>query len=79
MKLLKKWRKDYAPKNIEEPLHPLFTENLCEMSTTEYLLDTLTFGSREEKLFLWKNNKDMIHRISERVKAFENKKIRRWR
>lgn len=79
MKLLKRWRQDYAPKNIDEPLHPLFTESLCEMTTTEYLLDTLTFGSREEKLFLWKNNKDMIHRISERVKASENKKIRRRR
>ena len=47
--LMIEWRKNYAPKNPEEELHPLFCEALKNMDFTDWALDVLTVGTAEEK------------------------------
>ena len=39
--LLRRWKRDYAPKMPEEAWHPLFVEALQKQSHVEYLLDLL--------------------------------------
>ena len=50
--LLRRWKRDYAPKTPEEEWHPLFVEALQKQSHVEYLLDVLLFGETEEKAVL---------------------------
>ena len=50
--LLRRWKRDYAPKMPEEAWHPLFVEALQKQSHVEYLLDVLLFGETEEKAAL---------------------------
>ena len=50
--LLRRWKRDYAPKTPEEEWHPLFVEALQKQSHVEYLLDVLLFGETEEKAAL---------------------------
>ena len=50
--LLRRWKRDYAPKMPEEAWHPLFVEALQKQAHVEYLLDVLLFGETEEKAAL---------------------------
>ena len=46
--LLRRWKRDYAPKTLDEEWHPLFVEALQKQSHVEYLLDVLLFSDMEE-------------------------------
>ena len=48
--LLRRWKRDYAPKMPEEAWHPLFVEALQKQSHVEYLLDVLLSPDMEERL-----------------------------
>ena len=48
--LLRRWKRDYAPKMPEEAWHPLFVEALQKQSHVEYLLDVL-LSPDKERLF----------------------------
>ena len=50
--LLRRWKRDYAPKMPEEAWHPLFVEALQKQSHVEYLLDVLLFSDMEERAAL---------------------------
>lgn len=50
--LLQKWERDYAPDSPDDEWHPLFVEALQKKDYIEYLLDTLLFGSFEDKAVL---------------------------
>ena len=50
--LLRRWKRDYAPKTPDEDFHPLFVEALQRMSHVEYLLDVLLFSDMEERAAL---------------------------
>ena len=50
--LLRRWKRDYAPKTPEEAWHPLFVEALQRMSHVEYLLDVLLFSDMGERATL---------------------------
>ena len=50
--LLRRWKRDYAPKTPDEEWHPLFVEALQKQSHVEYLLDVLLFGEIEEQAAL---------------------------
>ena len=50
--LLRRWKRDYAPKTPEEEWHPLFVEALQKQSHVEYLLDVLLFSDMEEQATL---------------------------
>ena len=47
--LLRRWKRDYAPKTPEEEWHPLFVEALQKQSHVEYLLDVLLFSDIGER------------------------------
>ena len=52
LRLLRAWRKEYAPHSPEEAFHPRFVEALQKQAHVEYLLDVLLFGETEEKAAL---------------------------
>lgn len=49
-RLLRNWKEEHKPKNMEEEWDPLFLEALEMMTRIEYYLDILFFGSDEERL-----------------------------
>lgn len=77
---LYKWRRDYAPRNKDDEIHPLFVESLMKTDYMEYLADTLAHGTAKEKLDLYENGKADIEKIRKRleklanIQRFENKK-----
>ena len=50
--LLRRWKRDYAPKTPDEDFHPLFVEALQRTSHVEYLLDVLLFSDMGERAAL---------------------------
>ncbi|MCD7866397.1 MAG: CHC2 zinc finger domain-containing protein [Clostridiales bacterium] len=50
--LLEEWKVKYAPEPGDEDWHPLFAEALEKQSYVEYLLDTLLFGTVEDRAAL---------------------------
>ena len=50
--LLRRWKRDYAPKTPEEAWHPLFVEALQKQTHVEYLLDVLLFSDLGERAAL---------------------------
>ena len=46
--LLRRWKRDYAPKTPDEEWHPLFVEALQKQAHVEYLLDVLLFYDTKE-------------------------------
>lgn len=63
--LLNNWRETYFPKSDKEEPHPLFVKSLTEMAYVEYLLDCVSYGSKEEKA-------DVINDKSGQFAEFEN-------
>ena len=54
--LLRRWKRDYAPKTPDEEWHPLFVEVLQKQSHVEYLLDVLGIGRSTAYLLIKENN-----------------------
>ena len=52
MKMLQKWKKEYAPRSPDEELHPYFLEALHETDRIAYLLDTMLEGNSHDRAFL---------------------------
>ena len=47
--LLRRWKRDYAPKTPDEDFHPLFVEALQKQDYVDYLLDVLLSPDMEER------------------------------
>lgn len=71
--LLKQWKEEYAPKTMEGMWHLRFIEALKRSTYTEYLLDTLLFGTIAERVAVivthGKEVKEIERRISEFIPA----------
>lgn len=67
--LLKEWKIKYAPKSMDEELHPLFVEALQNISRVEYQLDTLLEKDIPDRAFvisdIGKGVKSIVGRIEE--------------
>ncbi len=50
--LLRRWKRDYAPKMPDEDFHPLFVEALQKQDYVHYLLDVLLSPDMEERAAL---------------------------
>lgn len=50
--LLRRWKRDYAPKTPDEDFHPLFVEALQKQDYVDYLLDVLLSPDMEERAVL---------------------------
>lgn len=65
--LLREWKKNYAPKTMDEEWNEHFIESLDKLTWTEYLADGLLFGSKEENKEFYEFYKEEVSRIGERV------------
>ena len=50
--LLEEWKEQFAPQSPDDEWHPRFCEALEKQTYVEYLLDTLLYGTLEEKMYL---------------------------
>lgn len=50
--LLRRWKEEYAPRQLDEAWNPRFTEALQNMSRVEYLMDVLLSGDIQERAAL---------------------------
>ena len=69
-KLLVQYKSEYAPKSESEELHPYFVEALQNMSYIDYLLDVMTFGTKEERMAFVKEKGKEVKAIEQRIKQF---------
>ena len=67
-KLLIQYKSEYAPKSESEELHPYFVEALQNMSYVDYLLDVMTFGTKEERTAFANERRKEVKAIEQRIK-----------
>ena len=68
--LLRRWKRDYAPKTPDEEWHPLFVEALQKQSHVEYLLDVLLFSDIEERAALIASYGKEVRNLERRMADF---------
>ena len=71
---LKDWKMKYAPKSMDEELHPCFVEALQNISKVEYQMDTLLEKDIPDRAFVVsdigkKGGKSIDRRIAEYRKS----------
>ena len=69
-KLLIQYKSEYAPKSESEELHPYFVEALQNMSYVDYLLDVMTFGTKDERTAFVNEREKEVKAIEQRIKQF---------
>jgi len=67
-KLLLQYKSEYAPKSESEELHPYFIEALQKLSYVDYLLDIMTFGTKEERTAFVNERRKEVKTIEQRIK-----------
>ena len=75
--LLRKWKEEYAPKNFEEPLHPLFVESLQELVKIEYYCDLFLYGTDEDIKEFKEYEERLVKRIADRIRDFRQSDLGR--
>ena len=68
--LLRRWKRDYAPKTPDEEWHPLFVEALQKQSHVEYLLDVLLFSDIGERAALIASCGKEVRNLERRMADF---------
>lgn len=72
LRLLKRWRIDYAPKSFEDSAdNPLFIESLKKLDRVEYLLGVFTSGTEQDKREIYLSNRKEVNRIYDRMQKIE--------
>lgn len=66
--LLRKWKKEFAPKSTEEKWDEKFVEALKYLTIVEYYLDLLLFGEEEEKVQVVEMIKKEVEKIDRRCR-----------
>ena len=70
LRLLERWKEEYAPKQPEDDWHPLFVEALHRQPYIEYLLDLLLSDSIEERAFVVAEYGKEVRKIEQRISEF---------
>lgn len=65
--LLLSWERKYAPGQPEEEWNPLFVEALQRKDYIKYLLDTLMYGSLEERKALVAEQRKEVMKLEQRI------------
>ena len=65
--LLNECEKKHAPKQPDSEWHPLFVEALQRKSYIEYLLDSLLYGSLEDKQALVAEQENEVRKLEQRI------------
>lgn len=66
---LLEWKESYAPKQMDEEWHGLFTEALELAVRVDYYLDGLLFGTKEEVLEFYDFYKEEVEKLDARIEA----------
>lgn len=66
--LLRKWREEFEPKSLEEPLRSEYVESMHELEKMEYYCDLFLYGTRAELEEFRTDEERMVHRIEQRLK-----------
>ena len=74
IKLLEQFHTDFAPKDINDELHPLFIKSCQEISFTQYLYDCMIQADENEWQDIFKTNKKEVERIVEEVQKIRSTK-----
>lgn len=72
-RLLRDWKREYAPSSAEESLHPLFIESLMKTEYIEALLDDLISGDKDIKSAIINGRDNEISEIEKKVRKYSNK------
>ena len=70
LRLLERWKEEYAPKQPEDDWHPLFVEALHRQPYIEYLLDILLSDSIEERASVVAEYGKEVKKIEQRISEF---------
>ena len=70
LRLLERWKEEYAPKQPEDDWNPLFVEALHRHPYIEYLLDLLLSASIEERAFVVAEYGKEVKKIEQRISEF---------
>ena len=65
--LLRRWKRDYAPKTPDEDFHPLFVEALQRLDYIEYLLDGLLSDDLRERAAIVTEYGKEVRAIEQRI------------
>lgn len=65
--LMREWKEKYTPSDPEDEWHPLFCEALQNEAKTEYYLDILMFGSRDEQHDFYEHERKVVDTIEKRI------------
>ena len=68
--LLRKWREEFKPKSLEEPLRSEYVESMHELEKMEYYCDLFLYGTRAELEEFRTDEERMVHRIEQRLKQY---------
>ncbi len=66
--LIREWKEKYAPSDPEDEWNPLFCEALKNETKTEYYLDILMFGSRDEQHDFYEHERKVVDTIEKRIR-----------
>ncbi len=75
--ILREWKVQYAPKHMDEEWDYHFEEVLVNLTRSEYLMDGLLFGSKEECKKFYELSKKEVERIGKRVDEINQNANRR--
>ena len=70
LRLLERWKEEYAPKQPEDDWNTLFVEALHRQPYIEYLLDLLLSDSIEERAFVVAEYGKEVRKIEQRISEF---------
>ena len=71
--LLRRWETQHAPKQPDDVWHPLFVEALQRKSHIEYLIDTLIYGTKEEKQALVAEQRKEVMKLEQRIAEYRGR------
>lgn len=66
--MLRKWREEFAPKTLDEPLKDEYVESLQELEKMEYYCDLFLYGTRADLEDFRQNEERLVNRIEQRVR-----------
>lgn len=75
--ILKEWKVIYAPKTMDEEWDERFEEVQVNLTRSEYLMDGLLFGSKEEITEFYESSKKEVEQIGQRVIEIEESRNKR--
>ncbi len=71
--LLREWKNKYAPKSMDEELHPCFVEALQNISKVEYQMDTLLEKDIPDRAFVVSDIGKGIKSIERRIEEYRSR------